>query len=194
MPVDFFPEPKYDTNQIFKGVPPILDDTIYERLVRGVPSGAKVTAIVDACRSGSVCDLPVMHLEDGVRYRPGGSNPPRERRSPHKAAGGFVLFSGSADHQMSVDMTVPKSGEGGGSESFGVMTKSFVDAAMEMTMYRCPETYAGVEAWTYGQLFERVKELVRTRAMRILPIYFEIQEPQMSTSHEFNIWSTPFTI
>lgn len=194
MPVDFMPEPKHATGKTFKGVPPILDDTIYERLVRGVPSGAKVTAIVDACRSGSVCDLPVMHVEDGVRYRPGGSKPPRERRSPHKAAGGFVLFSGSADHQLSVDMTVPKSGTEGEVESFGVMTKSFVDAAREMALTRCADTYDGLEPWTYGQLFERVKELVRDRTRRILPFYVEQQEPQMSTSHVFDIWTTPFTI
>lgn len=194
MPIDCLPEPKHRTGRTFKGVPPILDDTIYERLVRGVPAGAKVTAIVDACRSGSVCDLPVMHVDDGVKYRASGSDPPRQRRSPHMAAGSFVLFSGSADHQQSVDMTIAKQGGDGEVESFGVMTKSFVDAMSEMSKSRCPDNYDGVESWTYGQLFWRVKELVFERASTVLPQYIEKQEPQMSTSHKFDIWTTPFSI
>lgn len=194
MPIDCLPEPKHRTGQTFKGVPPILDDTIYERLVRGVPAGAKVTAIVDACRSGSVCDLPVMHGDDGVKYRASGGNPPRQRSSPHKGAGGFVLFSGSADDQQSIDMTIATGRGNGEVESFGVMTRSFVDAVQEMAMHRCPETYDGVESWTYGQLFQRVRELVWERTSSILPHYVEKQEPQMSTSHTFDTWQAPFSI
>lgn len=195
MPVDFMPPPKHGAGKVpFRGVSPILDDTIYERLVRAVPSGAKVTAIVDACRSGTVCDLPVVYDEQGrPRYRNGGCNPPREIRAPHKSAGGFVLFSGSADHQLSADMTIAKGGPDGGALSFGVMTRSFVEAMTEMACARDPSIYNGVESWTYGELFERIKHLVGQRTTAYVPQNFEVQEPQLSSSH-LNIWEQPFTI
>jgi Caspase domain len=48
----------------------ILDDWIYERLSRGIAPGARLIAVVDACRSGTVFDLPVnwtyaeAHMDD----------------------------------------------------------------------------------------------------------------------------------
>lgn len=106
-----------------------------------------------------------------------------------------MLFSGSADHQLAVDMTVH--GEQGRT-SFGIMTKSFVDAVKEMAECR-DETYAGVEPWSYGQLFSRVKELVNQRAREalpdeLLPENIERQEPQMSSSHPFDTAQTAFTM
>lgn len=191
LPVDFLPKPKHDVP--FKGVAPILDDNIYDVLVRNVPSGAKVTAIVDACRSGTVCDLPVVYdAKGGSRYRNGG-RAPRMIRAPHKSAGGTVLFSGSADHQLSVDMTIPHNGPEGGWTSFGVMTRSFVDAVTEMTLARDASNYNRIESWTYGRLFDRITELVRERTAAFLPQNYEVQEPQLSSSHP-NVWEQPFTI
>lgn len=195
MPVDYLREPRHINGRVvFKGVPPILDDTIYERLVRSVPGGAKVTAIVDACRSGTAFDLPVMYCEDGPRYRTGAADPPRELSQPHKSAGACVLFSGSADHQLSADMTVPRSGVDGGQESFGIMTRSFIDAVHEMAECRDTMSYAGVEPWTYGQFFDRVKDLVQHRVSMVLPEGYEPQEPQLSSSHNVKMWETPFTM
>lgn len=200
MPIDYMRivEPVHKAGKIrFKGVEPILDDTIYERLVRSVPDGAKITAIIDACKSGTVCDLPVIYDKDGLpRYRNGEHRPPREALRPYFYAGGCVLFSGSADHQMSADMTITvRSGENGAParESFGIMTRSFGDAVREMVATREAD-YDGIESWTYGQLLSRVREMVRERAQMHLPEYFEKQEPQLSSSHAFDIWNTRFSI
>lgn len=195
MPVDYKPEPRHTNGTItFKGVPPILDDTIYERLVRQVPAGAKVTAIVDACRSGTAFDLPVMYSEDGTRYRMGGADPPRELTQPHKSAGACILFSGSADHQMSADMTVTRDGGKGEQESFGIMTRSFIDTVREMASSRDTYSYSGVEPWSYGKVFERVKQLVHERVSKVLPEGFEAQQPQLSSSHRINMWDTFFSM
>lgn len=197
MPIDYRRKPGHNQGlSHFKGVEPILDDTIYERLVRSVPDGAKVTAIIDACKSGTVCDLPVIYDANGKpRYRNGESRPPREALRPYLPAGGCVLFSGSADHQMSADMPVIVESEGHAPavESSGIMTRSFIDAVREMCQER-NVPYDGVEPWSYGQLLSRVKELVKERAMMHLPDFFEKQEPQLSTSHAIDIWDTSFTL
>lgn len=183
-----------------KGAPAILDDIIYERLVRSVPDGAKVTAIVDACRSGTVCDLPVNYAEDGqMQFRNGIHLPPRLKHKHHMSAGGFVLFSGCSDSQLSADMVMQVGdGDGGDGEgemvSCGIMTRSFTDSIIEMSMARNEEKYDGVEGWTYGKLMQRVKELVTYRAEQILPENFEIQQPQLSSSHPIDIWNTPFSM
>ena len=198
MPVDYMRalEPVHKAGKLrFKGVEPILDDTIYERLVRSVPDGAKVTAIVDACKSGTICDLPVVYDNEGKpRYRNGAYKPPREVLRPYRYAGACVLFSGSADHQLSADMTVTvKDGNAEVRESFGIMTRSFSDAVKEMVAER-DANYDGVEKWTYGQFQQRLRELVRERAQMHLPDYFEKQEPQLSTSHAFDIWNTRLSV
>ncbi|PXF39964.1 hypothetical protein BWQ96_10315 [Gracilariopsis chorda] len=52
MLADFMPKQAFDDKgrlPSFRGVEPILDDIIYNQLVRALPEGAKITAIVDAC-------------------------------------------------------------------------------------------------------------------------------------------------
>lgn len=195
MPMDYEVPPTHGAGKMPKGAPPILDDTIYERLVRSVPAGAKVTAIVDACRSGTVCDLPVQYRGDGQgQYRNGENLPPREVRRPYLPAGGCVLFSGSSDSQMSADMIVPvEGGAEGETESCGIMTRSFVDALREMC-YQRDYRYDGVERWSYGTLMDRIRYLVNERAIQVLPDYIEKQEPQLSTSHLIDLSTTPFAL
>ncbi|CAN8077211.1 unnamed protein product [Agarophyton chilense] len=199
MPIDFVPTPLYDHKGRLRirSVGPILDDVIYNRLVKAVPEGAKVTAIVDACKSGTICDLPVVYDKNGsARFRNGERLPPRHLKYQHKAAGGCVLFSGSADHQLSADMLVPVNVENGGKQthqSNGIMTRSFVDAVYEMCRSRDPN-YDGVENWSYGGLLHRIKVLVKERCTQFVPSYLEEQEPQLSSSHEFNLWTTRFSM
>ncbi|KAI0557949.1 Meiotic coiled-coil protein [Gracilaria domingensis] len=183
MPVDFVPRPLYDDKGRLRirGVDPILDDIIYKLLVKAVPEGAKVTAIVDACKSGTICDLPVVYDKHcAPRFRNGERRPPRHLNFHHKAAGGFVLFSGSADHQLSADMVVP-------------VNIGNTDAVYEMCQSRDPR-YDGVEGWSYGSLLHRIKILVKERCGQFVPSYLEEQEPQLSSSHEFDLWTTRFSM
>lgn len=189
MPMDYEKPALHGAGKLPKGATAILDDLIYERLVRCVPDGAKVTALVDACRSGTVCDLPVQYDDDGqVVIRNQATGPPRLRNQHHLSAGGFVLFSGCSDSQFSADMTLQD-----GKTSCGIMTKSFVDAVGEMTAQRAKASDA-IETWTYGMLMMRIKQLVTFWAKQVVSDYAPIQEPQMSSSHALNIWHTPFSM
>ncbi|KZS96418.1 peptidase C14 [Sistotremastrum niveocremeum HHB9708] len=54
----------------------VKDDTIHRILVRGLPVGCRLTALIDACHAGSILDLP--HYHCNRVHPPGGSaNPPR---------------------------------------------------------------------------------------------------------------------
>ncbi|KAJ3160120.1 Ca(2+)-dependent cysteine protease [Geranomyces michiganensis] len=44
----------------------ITDDTMNQIMVRGLPNGARLTLIIDACHSGSAMDLPFTYLPDGT--------------------------------------------------------------------------------------------------------------------------------
>jgi hypothetical protein len=45
------------------------DDEINQRIVNPVPRGAKLFTVIDACHSGSACDLPYMVNEKtGFRW------------------------------------------------------------------------------------------------------------------------------
>lgn len=44
----------------------ILDDVIYDRFVKGLPAGVRLTAIMDCCHSGSIFDLPFTYNIDGT--------------------------------------------------------------------------------------------------------------------------------
>lgn len=47
----------------------ITDDELYELLVKRVPKGARLTAVIDSCHSGTVLDLPYSYdVNKGIRY------------------------------------------------------------------------------------------------------------------------------
>lgn len=43
----------------------IVDDDIHDLLVKSLPKGVRLTAILDCCHSGSVFDLPYTYTIDG---------------------------------------------------------------------------------------------------------------------------------
>eukprot|EP00173_Palmaria_palmata_P003280 Plantae.Rhodophyta-Palmaria_palmata.ctg3415.p1 GENE.Plantae.Rhodophyta-Palmaria_palmata.ctg3415~~Plantae.Rhodophyta-Palmaria_palmata.ctg3415.p1 ORF type:complete len:223 (+),score=43.68 Plantae.Rhodophyta-Palmaria_palmata.ctg3415:318-986(+) len=49
----------------WEGAGHIVDDEIYDILVRRLPGGVRLTAVLDACHSGTALDLPYQH---DVRY------------------------------------------------------------------------------------------------------------------------------
>jgi len=49
----------------FKTAGQIVDDDIHAILVKGLPAGVRLTAIIDACHSESMLDLPYVYTVDG---------------------------------------------------------------------------------------------------------------------------------
>jgi metacaspase-1 len=88
----------------------ILDDDMFRILVQPLPVGCRLTAIFDACHSGSALDLPHMYdsmghtiVESPRRDRKGRILPPPPAKT---AQGDVIMFSGCADHQTSADAVI----------------------------------------------------------------------------------------
>ncbi|KAK3002143.1 hypothetical protein RJ639_022324, partial [Escallonia herrerae] len=102
---------------------PLLDDEINAIIVRPLPHGAKLHAIIDSCHSGTVLDLPFlcrMNLEGYYLWEDHSS-----LSATYKGTSGGLAISFSAcdDHQVSVDTT-----DLSGNTATGAMTYSFIQA------------------------------------------------------------------
>lgn len=98
----------------FKRAGMISDDDIFEMLVRPLPIGARLTAVMDCCHSGTGLDLPLtwnMH-----------TNSWQEDTNPWHSLGDVMLFSGCDDDQCSADASDSYS------RPAGAMTTAFCDA------------------------------------------------------------------
>jgi hypothetical protein len=81
----------------------IVDDELFEILVRPLPPGCRLTAVFDCCHSGSALDLPYSydcsgHLIDEPRT--GG------RVAPKVSAADVIMVSGCRDDQTSADALI----------------------------------------------------------------------------------------
>jgi len=77
----------------FKQAGMISDDEINAVLVQAVPHGAKLTAVIDACHSGTGLDLPFTWTMHGWQ----------EETNPFHTMGDVQMFSGCADSDVSSD-------------------------------------------------------------------------------------------
>ncbi|KAL6206739.1 hypothetical protein ACLB2K_023986 [Fragaria x ananassa] len=153
-----------------KGV--IVDDEINDIIVRPISAGVKLHAIVDACHSGTVLDLPFLCKIDksGRRWFW------KEHRGPKKGGvwkgtkGGEVIsFSGCDDHQNSVEKGIPR----------GAMTWAFIDAIDR----GCGNTY--------GNLLLAMRSTV---VKDCIDAASPIQEPQLTSSEVFDVFTRPFSL
>jgi hypothetical protein len=124
----------------------ITDDVLWGGLVYDLPEGARLTALMDMCHSGTGLDLPYDYDVGSRRWR--------EDTNPAHSAGDAVLFSGCEDSQTSADV-------GGGYQKAagGAMTQAFTSAYEK----------AGPAASTYREFLEEVKRQLRSRGFRQRP-------------------------
>lgn len=54
----------------FERAGPILDDTMHDLMVKPLPQGCRLTALYDACHSGTALDLPFVYSTKGVVKEP----------------------------------------------------------------------------------------------------------------------------
>eukprot|EP00959_Pyramimonas_sp_CCMP1952_P333713 6988748-Pyramimonas_sp.AAC.1 len=102
----------------FKQAGQISDTHIFRALVQPLPSGVRLTAIMDCCHSGTGLDLP-------WTYQHGrGQRNFREETNPFHTLGDVQLFSGCEDNQTSAD--TQRYGR-----ASGAMTDAFIAALRE---------------------------------------------------------------
>ncbi|KAK9144761.1 hypothetical protein Sjap_004664 [Stephania japonica] len=83
----------------------IVDDKINETIVRPLPCGAKLHAIIDSCHSGTVLDLPFLCRMDRSESYRWEDHRPRSGVWNGTNGGEAIAFSGCDDDQNSADTT-----------------------------------------------------------------------------------------
>lgn len=122
----------------FKTAGMISDDIISEIMVRHLPEGVRLTAVMDCCHSGTGLDLPYSWTRRGWR----------EETNPYHCAADVQLFSGCEDDDTSSDASSLFGAAG------GAMTTAFCDT---LRATHCP---------TYPQLISNLNKLLRRRGFR----------------------------
>ncbi|XP_027106256.1 metacaspase-3 [Coffea arabica] len=149
----------------------ILDDEINATIVRPLLRGATLHAIIDTCFSGTFLDLPFMcrmNREGYYRWV--------DHSIPYAAykgtRGGLAIsFSACDDDQNSGDTTVFTG------TATGALTYSFIQ-----TVEREPRL-------TYGRLLSTMRNSISKAQNGFLNFTSSLQEPQLSSSEQFDIYS-----
>uniref|UniRef100_A0ACD5YNE6 Uncharacterized protein n=1 Tax=Avena sativa TaxID=4498 RepID=A0ACD5YNE6_AVESA len=164
----------------------IRDDEINDVLVRPLVRDVTLHAVIDACHSGTMLDLPnVYKLKKNGQPEWKVHSPPNGAWK-NTSGGMAILISGCADTQMSTD------GIGDEHLPMGLLTYSFVTAAF--FAQRKP---------TYAQLLATIKAIMLERnadsrvncklpapmcsLVRKVVNFSGMQEPQLSSSERFDI-------
>lgn len=134
----------------------ITDDVLWGGLVYKLPEGARITALMDMCHSGTGLDLPYDYNVNTRRWT--------EDVNPAHSAGDVVLFSGCEDQQTSADVS------GGNGMAGGAMTQAFMKAY---------ESTAAMS--TYHEFLDAVKKQLRKKRFSQRPQLTSSQEFDTNT-------------
>lgn len=95
----------------FKSAGMMTDDQLSEIIVKNLPEGVRLTAVMDCCHSGTGLDLPYTWTARGWK----------EDTNPYHSLGDVQMFSGCADEDTSSDAATAYGAAG------GAMTTAFCD-------------------------------------------------------------------
>lgn len=179
--VDGFDETLCPVDFKTKGL--ILDNDINAMIVRPLPKGVTLHAIIDACYSGTILDLEFLYSLKERRWL---DNRPPSGAQKCTSGGRAICFSACRDDQMATD-TSAFSQKG----MSGVMTHCFIQAVLKQPRL------------TYFELLSSVQENIMTtfesrclssKLMDKLLHRKLSQEPQLSSSEPFNVENTEFLL
>jgi len=136
----------------------ISDDQLNSILIRNLPEGVKLIAVLDACHSGTGLDLPwTWHPRHGWT----------EETNPYHTKGDVQMFSGCEDDDTSADAC--QNGRSG-----GAMT-----TALATVLKANPSP-------TYLQLYENLQRCLRERGFRQRPVLTSSQQIPIDGRFQMN--------
>ncbi|KAL2342096.1 hypothetical protein Fmac_010036 [Flemingia macrophylla] len=165
----------------------ILDDEINATIVRPLPRGAKLHALVDTCFSGTILDLPFMCRMNRKGYY--GWEDHRHPRAGYKGTrGGLAVCISACDDDGNAADTSAFSSE----ESAGALTFTFIQAMQDEPNL------------TYGHLLNSMRSTIRGAKEKTFGLNDQelamntrqqySNEPQLSCSEKFDIYSKPIVM
>ncbi|KAI4354640.1 hypothetical protein L6164_003487 [Bauhinia variegata] len=173
----------------------IVDDEINATIVRPLPHGVKLHALIDACHSGTILDLPFLCRMDRNGQYAWEDHRPRSGIWKGSSGGEVISFSGCDDHQTSADTSALSK-----ITSTGAMTYCFIQAI---------ERGHGT---TYGSILASMRTAIRnvgneggggdivTSLVSMLLTGGSLsggglrQEPQLTAIEMFDVYSKPFSL
>ncbi|KAG6423291.1 hypothetical protein SASPL_113683 [Salvia splendens] len=175
----------------------IVDDEINASVVRTLPRGAKLHAIIDACHSGTVLDLPFLCRMSRSGQYVWEDHRPRSGVWKGSNGGEVISFSGCDDDQTSADTSALSK-----ITSTGAMTFCFIQAI---------EHGHGT---TYGSILSAMRTAIRdvgssgpslgggavTSLLTMLLTGGSLstgglrQEPQLTACEPFDVYAKPFSL
>ncbi|CAM8976116.1 unnamed protein product [Rhodiola kirilowii] len=181
----------------------ILDDEINDTIVRPIPHGVKLHAIIDACHSGTVLDLPYLcriNKKGGSAWE---DHSPKNGIWKGTSGGQVICFSGCDDDQTSADTS-----EMSKVTTTGAMTYSFIEAierghggtygslltAMRATIHDSLSQFANVGTSSGGEHHHRISALLTMLLSGGRISNRAIQEPQLTASERFDVFAKPFSL
>ncbi|KMZ57843.1 Metacaspase 9 [Zostera marina] len=174
----------------------IVDDEINQAIVKPIPPGVKLHAIVDSCHSGTVLDLPFLCRMNRSGQYVWEDHRPRSGVWKGTSGGEVISFSGCDDDQTSADTSALSK-----ITSTGAMTFCFIQAIERG------------QAATYGSMLTSMRSTIRNTGTGSVgssgdPISSLIgmlisggsgggglkQEPQLTSYEAFDVYRKPFSL
>eukprot|EP00758_Cryptobia_borreli_P004057 Tbor_TRINITY_DN4154_c0_g1::TRINITY_DN4154_c0_g1_i1::g.26496::m.26496 len=147
----------------------IIDDDIFEIMVRRLPGGVRMTCVMDCCHSGSLMDLPFTVVA-GENMSPHTRMTAARSFQKRQSNGDVIQFSGCADHQTSADVSNVSSFGNPSYGSGGACTNALVQVLTRTT------------GLTYIELLKELRRILRVKKYT--------QVPQLASSKPIDMSKT----
>ncbi|XVF49474.1 hypothetical protein PTKIN_Ptkin04bG0015600 [Pterospermum kingtungense] len=170
----------------------IIDDEINATIVRPLPPGVKLHAIIDSCHSGTVLDLPFLCRMDRQGRYVWEDHRPRSGMWKGTNGGEVISFSGCDDDQTAADTSALSR-----ITSTGAMTYAFIQAIERG------------HATTYGNMLNAMRSTIRNKGEQEGGLVTSLltmlltggslgggfrQEPQLTSNEPFDVYKKPFSL